>query len=60
MKEQTIKQTSSSLPDPKFKREVIRILKDSTGGTVVKNSPVNTGGTGPIPGPGRFHTPQGS
>jgi len=43
-----------------FKREVIRILKDSTGGPVVKNSPANTGGTGPIPGPGRFHGPQGN
>ena len=30
------------------------------GGPVVKNPPANAGDTGSIPGPGRFHMPQGS
>ena len=32
--------------------------EDSSGGPVVKNSPINASDTGSIPGPGRFHTPQ--
>ena len=33
---------------------------DFPGGPVVKNPPVNVGDTGSIPGPGRFHMPQGN
>ena len=45
---------------PQVQKGGYKKLKVSTGGPVVKNSPVSTGGTGPISGPGRFHTPQGS
>ena len=33
--------------------------EDFPGGTVVKNSPSNAGDTDLIPGPERFHMPQG-
>ena len=33
---------------------------DFPGGAVGKNPPANTGDTGSIPGPGRFHTPPGN
>ena len=37
---------------------IIKINRgDFTGGVVVKNPPVNAGGTGLIPGPGRSHMP---
>ena len=32
---------------------------DFAGGTVDKNRPANAGDTSSIPGPGRFHKPQG-
>ena len=39
----------------------IKILAgDFPGGPVLKNLPVNAGDEGPIPGPGRFHMPQGN
>ena len=34
--------------------------EDFPGGRVVKNSPTNAGDTDLIPGPERFHMPQGS
>ena len=34
--------------------------EDFAGGPVVKNPPANSGDTGSIPGPGRFHMPQGN
>ena len=34
--------------------------EDFPGGPVVKDLPANTGDVGLIPGPGRFHMPQGS
>ena len=34
--------------------------EDFLGGPVVKNPLANVGDTGSIPGPGRFHMPQGS
>lgn len=33
---------------------------DFPGGLMVKNAPVNVEDTGSIPGPGRFHMPQGN
>ena len=33
------------------------MAEDFPGGTVDKNWPVNSGDTGLIPGPGRFHMP---
>ena len=33
---------------------------DFPGGPVVKNLTANTGDTGSIPGPGRFHMPRGN
>ena len=36
------------------------INKDFPSGPVVKNPPANAGDTGSIPGPGRFHVPQGT
>ena len=33
---------------------------DFSGGPLVKNRPANAGGMGSIPGPGRFHMPQGN
>lgn len=52
-----------------FQQMVLRqqdshILKNGTGdflgSTVFKNPPANEGDTNSIPGPGRFHTPQGN
>ena len=42
-----------------FKKQLENIRKNQlrTGGTVVKNPPVNAGDMGSIPGPGRSHTP---
>ena len=37
-----------------------RLLLDFPGGLAVKNPPANTGDTGSIPGPGRFHMLWGS
>ena len=34
--------------------------EDFPGGPAVKNPPANTGHRGSIPGPGRFHMPQGN
>ena len=34
--------------------------EDFPGGPLVKNLPANAGDMGLIPGPGRFHMPQGS
>ena len=34
---------------------ILTMLVDFTGGTVDKNQPANTGDTGSIPDPGRFH-----
>ena len=36
------------------------LLKDLSGGLVVKNLPANVGDKGSIPGPERFHMPQGN
>ena len=33
------------------------LLRDFSGGTVVKNPPANVGDTGSSPGPGRSHMP---
>ena len=51
-----------SLVDTKFKKEIIKILKelrkaieDFPGGSVVKNPPANAGDMGLSPGPGRSH-----
>ena len=37
-----------------------KLCRGFPGGSVVKNQPDNTGDTGSIPGPERFHTPWGS
>ena len=42
---------------PKFKK---KHLSDFPGGTVDKNLPANAGDKGSIPGPDRFHIPQGN
>ena len=39
---------------------IIKMCLDFTGGSVVKNSPANARDMDSIPGPGRFHVPQGS
>ena len=36
------------------------LLQDLPGGPVVKNLPANAGDTGPMPGTGRSHIPQGN
>ena len=36
------------------------VTQDFPGGSVVKNLHANAGGMGLIPGPGRFHMPQGN
>ena len=36
------------------------VFVDFPGGAVVKNLPANAGDMGPIPGPGRPHTPRGN
>ena len=38
---------------------IIRIVWDSPGGAVDRNLPASAGDMGSIPGPGRFHMPQG-
>ena len=34
------------------------LMEDFPGGSVVKNSPANTGDVGLIPGPGKSHSPR--
>ena len=41
-------------------RIVRKQRRDFPGGTVDKNPPANSQDTGLIPGPGRFHIPQGN
>ena len=55
----------SCLPDPEFKKEVMKILMELRkaiegfpDGTVVKNPPANAGDTGSSPGLGRSHMPR--
>ena len=43
---------------PETKEMLRTIHLDFPGGAVVKNPPANTGDTGSIPGPGRYHVPQ--
>ena len=38
----------------------ITLKEDFPGVPMVKNPPANAGDTGSIPGPGRFHMPQGN
>ena len=49
---------------PWKRQRQVRVLKvqtfDFPGGPVVKNPPTNAGDMGSMPGPGRFHTPQGN
>ena len=49
------RQTKGEIP-----QRVNSAWQDFPGGLVVKDAPADAGDMGSIPGPGRFHTPQGN